>query len=90
MRSSLLELKFGRGIVDLFILDLYGWISLWKPESLLAEVVWLLPVLKLCIALVVVVVCVGDSSLKLVSLCSVQGVEQGGRGCTHTIYIVDF
>lgn len=51
VRSSLLELKFGGGIVDLFILDLYGWISLWMPESLLTEVVWLLPVLKLCVAL---------------------------------------
>ncbi|KAF2586791.1 hypothetical protein F2Q70_00035856, partial [Brassica cretica] len=52
VRSSLIELKFGRGVVDWFILDLYGGISLWLPESFL-------------------------------SLCSVQVVEQGGRGCTH-------
>ena len=31
--SSLIELKLGRGVVDLFILDLYGGISLWLPES---------------------------------------------------------
>ncbi|KAF2583164.1 hypothetical protein F2Q68_00005219 [Brassica cretica] len=31
--SSLIELKLGRGVVDLFILDLYGGISLWWPES---------------------------------------------------------
>ncbi|KAF3586147.1 hypothetical protein F2Q69_00030575 [Brassica cretica] len=31
--SSLIELKFGRGVVDLFILDLYGGIGLWLPES---------------------------------------------------------
>ncbi|KAF2592782.1 hypothetical protein F2Q70_00042657 [Brassica cretica] len=34
VRSSLIELKFGRGVVDWFILDLYGGISLWLPESL--------------------------------------------------------
>ena len=51
VRSSLIELQFGRGIVDLFILDLYGGISLWLPESLRAEVVWFLLVLKLCVAL---------------------------------------
>ncbi|KAF2591102.1 hypothetical protein F2Q70_00039865 [Brassica cretica] len=34
VKSSLIELKFGRCIVDLFILDLYGEISLWFPESL--------------------------------------------------------
>uniref|UniRef100_A0A0D3C9Z6 Retrovirus-related Pol polyprotein from transposon TNT 1-94 n=1 Tax=Brassica oleracea var. oleracea TaxID=109376 RepID=A0A0D3C9Z6_BRAOL len=34
VRSSLIELKFGRGVVDWFILDLYGGISLWFPESL--------------------------------------------------------
>ncbi|KAF3530703.1 hypothetical protein DY000_02040318 [Brassica cretica] len=31
VRSSLIELKFGRGVVDWFILDLYGGISLWFP-----------------------------------------------------------
>ncbi|KAF3503508.1 hypothetical protein F2Q69_00044115 [Brassica cretica] len=34
VRSSLIELKFGRGVVDWFILDLHGGISLWLPESL--------------------------------------------------------
>ncbi|KAF3596036.1 hypothetical protein DY000_02023931 [Brassica cretica] len=34
VRSSLIELKFGRGVVDWFILDFYGGISLWLPESL--------------------------------------------------------
>ncbi|KAF3591415.1 hypothetical protein DY000_02020159, partial [Brassica cretica] len=34
VRSSLIELKFGRGVVDWVILDLYGTISLWLPESL--------------------------------------------------------
>ncbi|KAF3542039.1 hypothetical protein F2Q69_00019928 [Brassica cretica] len=34
VRSSQIELKFGRGVVDWFILDLYGGISLWLPESL--------------------------------------------------------
>ncbi|KAF2565032.1 hypothetical protein F2Q70_00016070 [Brassica cretica] len=34
VRSSLIELKFGRGIVDWFILDFYGGISLWLQESL--------------------------------------------------------
>ncbi|KAF3539202.1 hypothetical protein F2Q69_00024399 [Brassica cretica] len=34
VRSSPIELKFGRGVVDWFILDLYGGISLWLPESL--------------------------------------------------------
>ena len=33
VESSLIELKFGRGVVDLFILDLNGGISLWLPES---------------------------------------------------------
>ncbi|CAG7889212.1 unnamed protein product, partial [Brassica rapa] len=33
VRSSLIELKLGRGIVDLFILDLYGEIILFFPES---------------------------------------------------------
>ncbi|KAF3582158.1 hypothetical protein DY000_02029219 [Brassica cretica] len=34
VRSSLIELKFGRGVVNWCILDLYGGISLWLPESL--------------------------------------------------------
>ncbi|KAF2566683.1 hypothetical protein F2Q70_00028120 [Brassica cretica] len=34
VRSSLIELKFVRGVVDWFILDFYGRISLWLPESL--------------------------------------------------------
>ncbi|KAF2587625.1 hypothetical protein F2Q70_00036452 [Brassica cretica] len=33
IRSSLIELKLGRSIVDLFILDLYGEITLFFPES---------------------------------------------------------
>ncbi|KAF2542610.1 hypothetical protein F2Q68_00031073 [Brassica cretica] len=37
VRSSLIELKFGRGVVDWFILDLYGGISLWLPESLFSD-----------------------------------------------------
>ncbi|KAF2616463.1 hypothetical protein F2Q68_00041032 [Brassica cretica] len=32
IESSLIEMKFGRGVVDLFILDLYGGVSLWLPE----------------------------------------------------------
>ncbi|KAF3565136.1 hypothetical protein DY000_02016498 [Brassica cretica] len=31
VRSSLIKLKFGRGVGDWFILDLYGGISLWFP-----------------------------------------------------------
>ena len=34
VKASLIDLKFGRSVVDLFILDLYGEISLWFPESL--------------------------------------------------------
>ncbi|KAF3548598.1 hypothetical protein DY000_02009556 [Brassica cretica] len=34
VRSSLIELKFCRGVVDWFILDLYGEISFWLSESL--------------------------------------------------------
>lgn len=29
----LIEIKFGSSIIDLFILDVYGAISLWLPES---------------------------------------------------------
>ena len=37
----------------------------------------------LCCSLVVVVVLVLEVALCSLSLCSVQVVEQGGRGCTH-------
>ena len=44
----------------------------------------------ICVALLLLLLLVLVIALCSYTLCSVQAVEQGGRGCTHTIYIVDF